>query len=84
MADTLELTYYYGNDCGVCAASRPRVQRFASAMSSERTSSLMTCFGLRKESRIMKLALDSAPYSAALARIVDAAIAYGVTCISQP
>ena len=29
MADTLELIYFYGNDCGVCAASRPRVQALA-------------------------------------------------------
>lgn len=29
MADQLELTYYYGNDCGVCAADQPRVQALA-------------------------------------------------------
>jgi hypothetical protein len=29
LANTLELTFYYGNDCGVCAADQPRVQALA-------------------------------------------------------
>lgn len=29
MADSLELTYYYGNDCGVCAALRPKIRALA-------------------------------------------------------
>lgn len=29
MADSLVLDYYYGEDCGVCAADRPRVAQIA-------------------------------------------------------
>lgn len=29
MADSLILDYYYGEDCGVCAADRPRIQAIA-------------------------------------------------------
>lgn len=29
MADSLVLDYYYGEDCGVCAADRPRIQAIA-------------------------------------------------------